>query len=341
RPVADQGDEGDIVVTTFRNLGEKAIVTLPDQSSQIEDAGDSGVVDVSLKGKTVLVAGHDLKFAGAILDELRANGCEVLIDKWDGHNRHDEEQSTELLKRADLVICEWGLGNAVWYSQHVRTDQPIIVRVHSQELFLPFLKQINTAAVNKFVFVGELIRKAAIESHKVPAEKSLVIPNFVDTEALTKPKAAGADKTIGFVGIVPRSKRLDRALDVLEGLLENDSGYKLRIKGKTPEDYPWMKNRPEELKFYEDQYKRIDHINAKFPGAVVFDEFGADMDEWYATVGIVLSTSDFESFHLTIADGAASGAVPALLNWPGADLIYPDSWLAGSTQEVVRSILNE
>src|SRR5699024_11002019 len=110
-------------------------------------------------------------------------------------------------------------------------------------------------------------------------------------------------------------------------------------KGKTPEDYPWMKNRPEELEFYDAQYQRINRINKSFPGAVVFDGFGNDMDEWYSKIGIVLSTSDFESFHLTIADGAASGAVPALLNWPGADLIYPDSWISGTTRTLVSSIL--
>ena len=93
------------------------------------------------------------------------------------------------------------------------------------------------------------------------------------------------------------------------------------------------------MEFYEAQYERIDQINKSFADAVVFDGFGNDMDEWYSKVGIVLSTSDFESFHLTIADGAASGAVPALLNWPGADLIYPDSWLSGSTQLLVDSIL--
>ena len=340
-PVDNLNDEFDTVVISSRSQGRFAVVTLPEQRGSVDDNSESDELEVSLKGKTVLVAGHDLKFAGGILDELETAGCEVLIDKWDGHNQHDEEQSSELLKNADLVICEWGLGNAVWYSQHVRTDQPVIVRVHSQELFLPYLKKINKAAVSKFVFVGELIRKAAIESHQIPAEKSLVIPNFVDTNSLAKPKTAEADKTIGFVGIVPRSKRLDRALDVLEGLLEKDSGYKLRIKGKTPEDYPWMKNRPEELRFYEEQYQRIDRINEKYPNAVVFDGFGPDMEDWYSKVGIVLSTSDFESFHLTIADGAASGAVPALLNWPGADLIYPDFWLSGSIDRLVNSILNE
>lgn len=338
-PVDNAENGFDVVVTYSGNQGGAAIVTLPVQTESSESDFDAEETWTMLEGKVVLVAGHDLKFAGAILEELEASECEVLIDKWDGHNQHDEERSCELLQKADIVVCEWGLGNAVWYSQNIRTDQSLIVRVHSQELFLPYLKKVNRASVDKFVFVGELIRKAAIESHNVPEDKAVVIPNFVDTEKLARPKAPEANKSIGFVGIVPRSKRLDRALDVLEGLLEKDNEFQLRIKGKTPEDYPWMKNRPEELEFYDAQYERIDQINKSFPEAVVFDGFGNDMDEWYSKVGIVLSTSDFESFHLTIADGAASGAVPALLNWPGADLIYPDSWLSGSTQALVDSII--
>ena len=51
-----------------------------------------------------------------------------------------------------------------------------------------------------------------------------------------------------------------------------------------------------------------------------------------------LSVSDFESFHLTIADGAASGAMPALLAWPGADLVYPRDWLSTSVESLVERI---
>lgn len=303
-----------------------------------QEIDNEKVFDIS--NKTVLVAGHDFKFAGAILEELQAIGCELLIDKWDGHNRHDPAKSKELLNQADIVVCEWGLGNAVWYSNNLLPRQSMVVRVHSQELFLPFLRQIKNVNVGKFIFVSELIRKAAITSHAVPANKTIVIPNFVDTQSLDKQKFESAEKTLGIVGIVPKSKRLDRALDILEGLLLHDPEYRLRIKGKTPEDYPWMKNRPEEFEFYLEQKKRIDAINSRYPGAVVFDGFGSDMEDWYRQVGVVLSTSDFESFHLTLADGAASGARPKSLNWPGADLIYPLNWLFGTTEDVVDSILN-
>lgn len=292
-----------------------------------------------LSDKTILIAGHDLKFAGAMVDKLLSSGCKVLFDKWDGHNKHNLTISEELLTKADIVFCEWGLGNAVWYSENLQPHQSMAVRVHSQELFLPFLDRINHSKVNKYIFVGELIRQAAITSHGVPADKTVVVPNLVDINSLDRPKADDASKTLGMVGIVPMSKRVDRALDLLESLLALDSEYKLRIKGRTPEDIPWMKNRPNEMKYYAAQYQRIESINRKWPSAVTFDGYGTDMAEWYRHVEIVLSTSDFESFHLTLADGAASGAVPVGLNWPGADLIYPLTWLSGDTDGMVRKIL--
>lgn len=294
-----------------------------------------------LEGKKVLVAGHDLKFAQGLLAALRLAGAEVFLDEWESHTKHDEERSLEQLEKADIVFCEWGLGNAVWYSHKIRSDQRLVVRVHSQELFRPYLAQIAHECVDSFIFVSELIRAAAVVSHGVPRERTTVIPNPVDIAALDIPKTVAAEKTIGLVGIVPRSKRLDLALGVLEGVLREDPEYVLRIKGKTPEDYPWMNSRPKEMEFFNKQYARIEQLNQRYPGCVVFDGFGSDMAEWYAKVGVVLSTSDFESFHLTIADGAASGALPVCLNWPGADRIYPAEWLVSNIKDAVNRVLSQ
>jgi glycosyltransferase involved in cell wall biosynthesis len=60
---------------------------------------------------------------------------------------------------------------------------------------------------------------------------------------------------------------------------------------------------------------------------VTFDGFGGDVASWLRRVGWVLSTSDDESFHLAPAEGMASGGVPALLPWPGADTIYDTRWI--------------
>lgn len=288
---------------------------------------------------TILFAGHDLKFARGYIDYLTTQGYKVLIDLWENHTKHDEAESFRLLTQADVIFCEWGLGNAVWYSQNKEERQRLVVRVHLQELFRPFLSQIVDENVDWFIFVGELIRQAAITSHGIPAEKSVVISNYVDAAGLKSEKSAGAKYNIGLVGIVPQRKRLDLAIDLMEKLLPADSRYKLYIKGKTYEDYPWMLNRPDEISYFREQEARIDRLNKQYPGAVVFDGFDRDMAAWYKKIGVVISVSDFESFHFTLPDGAASGALPVSLNWAGSDLIYPQSWLVASVEDMAKRIL--
>src|SRR5699024_7990897 len=144
--------------------------------------------------RTVLVAGHDLKFAGNLLDALEEGGHTVLIDKWESHTAHDENVSLELLAQADVVFCEWGLGNAIWYSKHVAPHQRLVVRVHSQELFRPYLSRVRHSHVDSYVFVGELIRRAAVECHGVPEEKTTIVHNPVDVDGLALEKLPGAEK---------------------------------------------------------------------------------------------------------------------------------------------------
>ena len=287
----------------------------------------------------VVVAGHDLKFAGGLVAALAERGAQVDLDVWDNHTEHDESRSRELLRTADTVFCEWGLGNLEWYSQHVRPDQRLVVRVHLQELDRPYLARTEHANVDAYVFVGELIREAAIRGHGVPRDRSLVIPNGVPVDDLALPKTEGAERTLGLVGILPQRKRLDLALDLLEGLHGRGEDYRLRVKGRVPADLPWMKDRPEELAWFEEQFARIDELNAARPGSVLLDGHGDDMAQWYRGIGVALSVSDFESFHLTIADGAASGALPVVLAWDGADLIYPREWLSATPAQLLERVL--
>lgn len=290
---------------------------------------------------TILVAGHDLKFIESYIATLDTQGHTVLIDKWNGHSGHDEEKSKALLAQADVIWCEWGLGNAVWYSRHVESTQRLVVRVHLQEIDLPYLRSVRVDAVNTFVFVGEQIRRAAVEGHGVPADRAIVVPNAVPIASLDQPKVDNYAHTLGLVGIVPQRKRLDLAIDLIAQLSQRDPSYRLRIKGKRPEEYPWMEKRPEEMCYYREQYDRIERLNAERGEEIIgFDAHGSDMAEWYRRIGVVISVSDFESFHLTLADGAASGADAVSLAWDGADLIYPESILFADIPSMVDGLLD-
>ena len=113
------------------------------------------------------------------------------------------------------------------------------------------------------MFVSDLMREAAITSHGLPRATCTVIPNVVRTADLARDKHESALKTVGFVGIVPQLKRLDRAVDLMEQLVAVDPEFSLRVKGKRPEDYEWMHKRPEELEWYRACYRRVDELNQR------------------------------------------------------------------------------
>ena len=78
--------------------------------------------------------------------------------------------------------------------------------------------------------------------------------------------------------------------------------------------------------------------SALLKDSVQFDGWGDNMSQWYQKIGFILSVSDFESFHLSIPEGAASGAIPLSLKWEGAEEIYPENWSYHTVDEIVKAI---
>lgn len=288
--------------------------------------------------KTVVIAGHDLKFIKPFYPYFSKAGIRLLLDFWSGHNQHNETASKRLLEQADTVFCEWTLGNAIWYGMHKQPGQKLVGRLHLQEIDHALFPKIPFHKFDKVMFVGPHILRQGIAKNPVFKKNGIVVYNGVDVEALQSvPRKKTNGKVLGFVGIVPQRKRFDLAIDILKELRKDDDGYILRIKGKRPEEYSWMANRPEEMAWYEEQYKRL-HEDPLLKDAVIFDPHGNDMPEWYAGIDYVLSTSDFESFHFTIADGAAAGCTPIILPWEGADEIYPKEWVYADAKAAAEGI---
>ncbi|MGM7669974.1 glycosyltransferase family 4 protein [Microbacterium sp. A93] len=294
-------------------------------------------VTMGLEPRRVVVAGHDLKFAGGLVEHLRQAGHEVRLDTWSGHARHDAEASRSLARWADVVLCEWALGNAVWYSRNTPAGTRLTVRLHLQEGATVFPGQVDTARLDRAVFVAEHVRRQVVRDHGWPAERSIVVPNAVRIPAPPGSRDPGLRFRLGLVGMVPARKGLHRALDVLALLRGQDERYRLSLRGHRPGDVAWLHGRPAEQEYFRSQLERLT-TDPRLRGAVEFSPHGPDMDRWFAGIGVVLSTSDYESFHFTLPDGAAHGCVPRSLAWPGADLLYPIGWLAADTAGLARAV---
>ena len=293
--------------------------------------------------KRIVINGHDLKFIGEFESDLKRRGHIVRRDNWDWGQPMDEQKSRSLLRWAEIIHSEWGLANSVWYSNNVRDNQHHTIRVHLQEIgerANNFPSQINLRGVAEIIFVAENVRKVALDMFGWSEAATTVIPNFVDVGRHAGEKFECARKTVAIVGIVPQRKRVDRALDLLKLLRKEDSEWRLVIKGRLPRDIPFMHGptREEELDYYDDEFKRIEE-DPYLAEAVHFEGYSTTIASWYRNIGYILSPSDFESFHYSVADGVSSGAVPVIWPWEGADEVYPESWIVTDTTDAAQRIL--
>lgn len=289
----------------------------------------------------VLVAGHDLKFFTLLQDALESTGkFEFLVDVWAGHDKHDERKSLELLEQADIIFCEWCLGNLKWYSNNKKPHQRLVARFHAQERNLPYVAEANWDGIDHIAYVSKSIYKEGQKIFGFPEKKVSVVPNLLDENRFTALRKTGeARYTLGMIGVSPSLKRLDRAIDLLEILLREDSRYCLRVKGKNPLDYGWLLRRDFELSYYRSIYDRINK-DSTLRYKVIFDPPGDDVNDWLSMVGYLLSPSDFESFHMAVGEAMLSGSIPIVWNWEGARDIWGAEFVVDTLSEAKEKVLN-
>jgi len=288
----------------------------------------------------LLIAGHSLSFCAPIVRRAGRHGAEVREDRWHAHGSHDEEASAAGLAWADTVHCEWCLGNAVWFSRNKRPKQRLVVRFHRMELETDHPGEVDVERVDAMVFVARHVLEQACERYSwdVADPRFVVVPNGIEVDALAQAKLPGARFNLAAIGYVPRLKRLDRALDVLDLLRARDPRYRLLVKGRAPWEYEWMRGRPEERGYFERLLRRIER-SPNLRRAVSFEPFGEDVPAFLRQAGWVLSTSEVEGHSVAVAEGMASGAIPAILERPGAGEQYEARWVYPGAAEAARAIL--
>jgi len=280
----------------------------------------------------LLIAGHDLKFFTLILEELKkSEKYEIKLDEWTGHDIRNISESQKHLEWADIIFCEWGLGNAVWYSNNKLPHQKLFLRMHGQERNTPYYKDFDLDNIDKVITVSPYIYELFSKNTDIPRDKMMVIYNAIDVQSMNKPKEDDYQFNLAIIGFCPVLKRLDLAIEVFEKLWLSDDRYKLFIKGKMPMEYPWLWGQNEEREYYEEIFNKIE--TSPWKNSVIFEDFGS-IDVFLKKIGFVLSMSDFETFHLAPGEGMASGALPVIRNWGGSDLIYPSEYIFETTDEM-------
>lgn len=306
---------------------------------------ESVLTPATARTGTFCFAAYAPKFVHPYYSWLKSQGISVAFDPWAWGGPISETETRRRMSEADTIFCEWGLANAAWYSNNLAAGKRLVIRLHAQEVrgsALQFGKTINVERVDKFVFVAEWVRREAIRLFGWPEEKTCVIPNFVlEEEYSFSPRTFGDTIRLGMVGIVPKQKGFERAIDLAELLIGKGQSVELHIKGPRPETIPFMHapKRAVELQYYTALEARI-QSNPDLRKAVHFHEWGNDVARFYQNVDHILSASESESFHYALADGVASGCHPVIWDRPEAANIFSPDWVVPDTQAAADRILS-
>ena len=192
-------------------------------------------------------------------------------------------------------------------------------------------------AVDTVVCVNNYYKALVQKQFNWSAEKVVTIGNWVNHQAMDRPKLPGARWRIGMIGAAPSRKRLDRAVEVLSLLKQRDKRFSLWVKGKQPWLYPYIWARKSERDAYKQVFHRI-NSDPNLRDSVIFEPFAADIGEYLRKIGSMLSVSDDESFHLAPAEAMMSRAIASIIRWPGAETVYNEEWISDDINGVAERI---
>ncbi len=283
-------------------------------------------IDVRVTGLRDVATARKVRLPLTVGEQIAARWADPSPNQWSALLH-------ECVGDADAVWQEWAQRGAVLASL-AEVCAPIAVRAHSFELFTVFPHLIDTGALTGVSTVSTPL--AALLHTVLPTWSEFPVataPPTFDPTRFERPKSSEAQRTLGLVGWGAPDKDVVWALDVLALLRESDPQWRLRLIGAAPDAHRW----PEYSSRANERMNRPD-----VAGAV--DIMGAteDVAAELESVGVGLSSSLRESFHLGLAELAASAAVPIVRNWPtlaaygGAGAVWPREWVVESIHEAAE-----
>lgn len=269
-----------------------------------------------------------------LIAALRRGEIDIAEGRW-----RDDPRRTRLLRRdldalralwaemctADVVVSDWIDTGALWASQVCPPGVRLVLRAHSLDLVDPWVQLMDWRAVDEVMISNAgmaALYRGVTAGRGAPAGVT-VRPFLPDLAGWGTAKDPATRFTIGMVGWGRIPKDPAWALE----LLERDERRRLVLIGPGPGEQPHA----EAAAYYRDLLERMERPGLRERIHVV----GAttDVRGALAEVGVILSSSIREGWHLGLIEGAATGAVPVVRDWPsvapggGARSLFPDAWV--------------
>ena len=244
------------------------------------------------------------------------------------------------LERADGILLDWADRGAVEVLMTAPAEVPVTLRVHSMDALSAWVHLLDWSRVRTLVVVSEHMRVLMERMLGEPLARTTVqvVPNVIEADRFSTVKHDGHRRRLLMTGWAQRVKDPLWALEVLAILRQDDPTWRLTFLGAD-----FLRHKATSTERYLSTFvERL--VQDDVRDAVDFVGWTDDIGPHLADAGFILSLSRRESFGLGLMEGAASGAVPVVRDWPvyasigGARSVAPDSWVVGSIEEAVRRI---
>lgn len=315
--------------------------------------------------RVVVFRGSYPRFSARVVDELSSwPGTEVEVYDWPGRrtvttglgirsellearlrqavgDEVEDEELAALFGGADALFVDWADRGALLALMHVPEGVRVTLRIHSMDALSPWVHLIDWSRVDHLVLVSEHLRDVVerLLGDRLSTTLTHVVPNVVDTSRVPVTKTAGHRRRLISIGWAQAVKDPIWALEVLARLRRQDPTWTLVLVGS--DFQPTAVTSAQE-------YARAFRSRATEPdvlGGVELVAKTADIGPHLASAGFVLSSSIRESFGVGLVEGAASGAVPVVRNWPmfagldGARRLFPTEWVVDDVEDAAERIL--
>ena len=268
---------------------------------------------------------------------------EILTGKH-GMAKRAEEELRPYLDETDVLFVEWCSALAVLTGLVDPRDTRVIVRLHSYEAFSPWPHLLDVSRIDDMLFVSEHLRDFAVDVVPGLSEENAprlhVLPLAKDLRPYVRPKADDARFNLALVGWGSVAKDPLWAFEVVRRVREQDDRYRLLLVGP---DFAGDSSAAA-----TDYAERLQQELTQLEQAGAVRRLGPsdDVPSVLTDAGVILSTSVRESFHAGLVEGAASGAVPVVRDWPffagrptSARTLFPADWVVETPEQAARRIL--
>ncbi|WP_084678561.1 glycosyltransferase family 4 protein [Actinopolymorpha alba] len=251
------------------------------------------------------------------------------------------EENRRLLAWADTIFVDWCDNAAIWATIHAPRESRLIIRIHSIDALSHHPHMIDWTRVSDVIFVADHIRE--LVQRAIPAisegPRIHVLPNVMALEWFGLSKRPGADRTIAMIGWAQRVKDPVWALDVLAQLRSHDPTWRLLLLGND-----FQRRAHTSAMRYRDRFRERAQCDDVRDG-IIAAGFCDNLPEALRDAGFILGASRREAFPVGSTEGAASGAVPVIRDWPmvasygAARQIYPEAWIVENPHDAANRIL--